>query len=233
MPSWRVLRTSDKWLTHSDLYSLKEEKYFEVDAEIVRVEQGEANNPGSTTVKKLPAMFLKSLRNGNMLPKPLGLNATNGDTIENIAGTDDYKRWPGTLVTLFVMPNVRMGRATRPAIRIKPQPPKPPAGWKPSAPTPNTNPPPPRGEERAADKARIEQMEAEHDAESAKSKAFIEKVIGRSLDGNEQLTAEEVAKVQEAMRAQASPAPAGDKPFTEEEKRELARQEAEEHARRK
>jgi hypothetical protein len=226
MPSWRVLRSSDKWLTHSDLFDLKGEKYFDVDAEIIRVEQGEANNPGSKAKKKLPAVFLKSLRTGNMIPKPLGLNATNGETIEQIVGSDDFKRWPGTLVTLFVLPNVRMGDGTRPAIRIRPKSPKAPAGWKPSTPTSNPNTPPPRGDERTARADEIGRVEDELAAMDAKEKAFVEKVIGRSLDGNEQLTADETKKVQEAIRAEASSQPMTEAEIAAalEEERRLAKE---------
>lgn len=148
MPSWRVLRVSDKWLTASDLFSMKEERYFEVDCEIVSVSQGEANQPGSDKVKKLPALTLRSLRTGKELPKPLGLNATNGLTVEQLAGTDDYKRWPGVKLTLFVLPDVRFGRERRPAIRIRPEPPPLPSSGPKSAPPPASPPPvtePPRG----------------------------------------------------------------------------------------
>lgn len=165
MPSWRVLRTSEKWLTASDLYSLKGERFVEIDAEIVRVEQGEANNPGSDKTKKLPAVFLRSLKNGQELPKPLGLNATNGLTIENLAGTDDYKRWPGVRVTLFVIPDARFGREKRPAIRIRPTSPAAPAtGATSSQPQqgrpPATNAQPPGDEMTPEEQAEIARREA-------------------------------------------------------------------------
>lgn len=120
MPSWRVLRTSEKWFTASDLYDLRGERYIELDVEIVSVSQGEANQPGSDKTKKLPALTLRSLRSGKPLPKPLGLNVTNGLAIEQIANTDDYKRWPGTRLTLFVIPDAKFGRERRPAIRVRP-----------------------------------------------------------------------------------------------------------------
>ena len=122
---------------------MKGERFVEIDAEIVRVEQGEADQPGSDKKKKLPAVFLRSLRNGQEMPKPLGLNVTNGMTIENMVGTDDYKRWPGTRITLFVIPDARFGREKRPAIRIRPMPPS--SGQQQSAPTSNPAPPPPTG----------------------------------------------------------------------------------------
>ena len=122
MPSWRALKTSAKWFTHADLYDLKAEKYFELDVEVLRVEQGEAEQPNSGRKQKLPALFAKALRSGVALPKPLGLNTTNALAVESIVGSDDYKRWPGTKVTFFVIMDARdpNGGGKRPAIRIKP-----------------------------------------------------------------------------------------------------------------
>jgi hypothetical protein len=65
--------------------------------------------------------------------KALVLNRTNCESIEAIAGTDDYGRWAGHAVVLYVDPSVKFGGKTVGGIRIRatlaaaPPPPPPPA----------------------------------------------------------------------------------------------------------
>lgn len=52
--------------------------------------------------------------------KPLVLNATNGDTITSIAGSDDVDRWPGICITLYPTRVKGAKGGHVPAIRVRP-----------------------------------------------------------------------------------------------------------------
>jgi hypothetical protein len=106
----------------ADLYSEQNEKYIEIDVEILGVKRDEI--VGDKGRKKgMPFITMRSLRSGKEIPKALGLNATNCETIASIAGSPDVKRWPGKLITLYVT-KTEVGKATRDCIRIRPEAPK-------------------------------------------------------------------------------------------------------------
>lgn len=51
--------------------------------------------------------------------KTLILNRTNCEAVEQICGTDDYTRWQGHAVVLFVDPTVKFGAKTVGGLRIR------------------------------------------------------------------------------------------------------------------
>ena len=53
------------------------------------------------------------------LEKPLVLNKTNGLRIADIAGSEDFDKWPGTQIVLFNDPNVEFGGKLTGGIRIR------------------------------------------------------------------------------------------------------------------
>lgn len=131
MAHFRTMLTSDNF-SAADLWSEKAEKYVEIDVEIVSVRKGEV--VGEKGRKKgMPFITMKSGKTGQVIPKPLGCNATNGDSIAALAGSPDVKRWPGVWITLYVT-KTQMGKGMRDAIRIRPSSPR----ARSSAPAPST-----------------------------------------------------------------------------------------------
>lgn len=60
--------------------------------------------------------------------KKLGLNSTNSETMENLAGSGVPRRWVGLTIQLYVDPKAKyLGGKKGPAIRIKPMIPRGPA----------------------------------------------------------------------------------------------------------
>ncbi len=53
------------------------------------------------------------------LPKPLVLNITNGMSIQDIAGTDDFDEWVGKKIVLFNDPNVSFAGKRTGGIRVR------------------------------------------------------------------------------------------------------------------
>ena len=115
MAHWRALFTSNEFLTAADLYNERTDTFAEITVEIERVVsvtlKGEKGREDGR-----PGIYFRGSRSG----KPLGANATNCKAIESIAGTDDFKKWPGTWLTLFVT-DVRVDGRKRPCMRIKPE----------------------------------------------------------------------------------------------------------------
>ena len=71
----------------------------------------EFEDVGSDKERKLVVQFVEPSL------KPLILNLTNGDSIAEIAGTDDYTKWPGTKIQLFASKTLFQGKRV-PAIRL-------------------------------------------------------------------------------------------------------------------
>ena len=124
MAHFRAFFSSDDWLTAADLYDERNDTFFEVDVEIIRITKGTLTTPGKNDKKKSrPAIYMRSLRTGKELPKPLGAGATICETIASIAGTGEMKRWIGQPITLFVT-ETRVSGKPRPCIRVKPEAPR-------------------------------------------------------------------------------------------------------------
>lgn len=120
MAHYRTYLTSDN-LMAADLWDDKAEKYTEWIVEIISVAKGEV--VGEKGRKKgMPFVKIKDAR-GREHPKPLGLNATNCDSVAMLAGSPDMKRWPGTRVTLYVT-KTDSKDGKRDCIRMRPEPPK-------------------------------------------------------------------------------------------------------------
>jgi hypothetical protein len=64
----------------------------------------------------------RELRQGEAL-KPMILNAGNSKTLKDLAGSHFIEDWKNIKVTIYVDPNVRLGRDTVEGLRISPQPP--------------------------------------------------------------------------------------------------------------
>lgn len=69
--------------------------------------------------------------------KGLRINITNGNTIEEIAGTGDPDQWKGTVVVLYAIDTELRGKATR-GVRVR-------------RPKPGATPPPPPEENHSDD----------------------------------------------------------------------------------
>jgi len=109
---------SDKF-SAADLWSENLEKYVEIVVQIERVSQGEVIGEKGRK-KEMPFLTMRSAKTGQTIPKPLGINATNGDTIAGIVGSPDVKKWIGLWITLYVT-KTEMGKGMRDCIRIRPQ----------------------------------------------------------------------------------------------------------------
>lgn len=96
-----------EWLFHYDLPADRD-----VVVTIERVTGGEVTGQGGKKSKK-PALYFRGKK------KPLALNATNGKTIERIAGTSDVSKWAGLNISLYVT-TTQWGGETVPCIRIRP-----------------------------------------------------------------------------------------------------------------
>lgn len=96
MPHWRSLVSND-YVCAADLFDEKAEAYRELTATIERVEGGTIVGQGGRKSKR-PFIYFAGSKTG----KPLGLNSTNSKSICTIAGSEDYKRWIGVRITLFV-----------------------------------------------------------------------------------------------------------------------------------
>lgn len=117
MPSYRTVYGSD-WLRHSDIGpNLGDEAVWTLG------EMGESTfNDGK---KQVTASIPK------MDGRRLGINVTNCETIEDLAGTEEYMDWGGTDITVFVTTCKDQHQKTVRCIRIRP-----------TSPTPQSSPPP-------------------------------------------------------------------------------------------
>lgn len=95
---------------------------------------------------------LKWCMHFNELDKPLVLNSTNGQIIEQITGKDDSDDWTGTKIVLYNDPNVSFGGKLTGGIRVRA--PKVKASAKPAPkakPAPEPEPEVPANDEQAGD----------------------------------------------------------------------------------
>lgn len=121
MPHFRTMLTSEHFCA-ADLYSEREEKFLEINVQIVAVTRGEV--VGEKGRKKgMPFITMRSEKTGKEIPKKLGLNATNCETVASLVGSPEVKRWLERWITLYVT-KTDVGTTTRDAIRIRPTAPK-------------------------------------------------------------------------------------------------------------
>lgn len=121
MAHFRTMLTSEHFCA-ADLWSEQAERYVDINVQIIAVSKGEV--VGEKGRKKgMPFIEMRSEKTGKPIPKKLGLNATNCDTVAAIVGSPDVKRWPEQWLTLYVT-KTEMGREQRDAIRIRPTAPK-------------------------------------------------------------------------------------------------------------
>jgi hypothetical protein len=117
---WRALFTSNEFLTSADLYNESTDTFSEITVEIERVVGVTLKGEGGREDGR-PGIYFRGSRTG----KPLGANATNCTAIESIAGSNDFKKWLGVWITLFVgETDIRKGRGKterRPCLRVKPE----------------------------------------------------------------------------------------------------------------
>lgn len=137
-------------------------------------------------------------------PKKLALNNTNCQTIEQLTGTSDYEKWRGVRVTLFPT-TTNFGGKTVECIRIRPYHPKEKEdragkgrseGKRDSA--IDTSAGPSVAQVRAAN---VAHTEAEWASDMERRKAIAERVLGRSLAPDDQMTEDEARVVREALAA--------------------------------
>lgn len=118
MAHYRTMLTNENF-SAADLWSEKLEKYVEIVVQIIDVKRGEV--VGEKGRKKgMPFITMRSAKTGQTIPKPLGLNATNCETISGVAGAPDMKKWPGLWITLYVT-KTEVGKGMRDCIRIRPE----------------------------------------------------------------------------------------------------------------
>jgi len=99
MPHWRTLMKTE-WFCAADLWDERADKYATAAVKIVKVTQGEV--VGKKGKKKgMPFLWLED-RNGNALRAPFGANSTNATMISQVLGTEDYKKWIGQWIGLYV-----------------------------------------------------------------------------------------------------------------------------------
>jgi hypothetical protein len=120
MAHYRTMLTSDN-LMAADLWDDRTERYGEWIVKIISVAKGEV--VGEKGRKKGMPFIRIANQQGREHPKPLGLNATNCETIRSLVGSPDVKRWPGLWITLYVtQTDSKDGK--RDCIRIRPESPK-------------------------------------------------------------------------------------------------------------
>ncbi len=93
MPHWRTMTDRDTLGSWS--LCDKEGKPRDVTLEIVRVEKGLVKSREKPRGEHRPFIYFRGVT------KPLVTNATNAETISNIAGSEDVLRWIGVKITLF------------------------------------------------------------------------------------------------------------------------------------
>jgi hypothetical protein len=123
MAHFRTMLSSENF-SAADLWSEQSQKYGEIVVEIVKVSKGEVVGDKGRK-KTMPMAQLRSAKNGQVIPKQLGLNATNCRTLASLAGSPNTEKWHGLWINLYVT-KVDVGRETADAIRIRPELAKPP-----------------------------------------------------------------------------------------------------------
>lgn len=136
MPHYRTMLSNDNFCA-ADLWSEQQNKYISIVVGIEAVKKGEVVGEGGRK-KGMPFVTMRSSRTGQIIPKPLGLNATNCRTIASLTGSADVSKWIGQWITLYVT-KTQVGREMVDAIRIEPELAKPPVqagkGEPPTAPS--------------------------------------------------------------------------------------------------
>jgi hypothetical protein len=98
-------------------YLKKEDIPSPVDTSILWIKEEEVTTPGKGTEKRFVLYF-------DGQKKGLVLNTANGETLEEITGTDDTEEWADTPVQLWVDPEVTYAGKKIGGIRIRKRGPK-------------------------------------------------------------------------------------------------------------
>lgn len=118
MAHWRTMITSDNF-SASDLWDEKAERFREITIQIVKVEKDEVTGEKGRK-KTMPFVTMRDQR-GSVHQKRFGCVATNCESISELAGSPDMKKWPGTWLTMYVT-KTDVGNKKKDCIRIKPPP---------------------------------------------------------------------------------------------------------------
>lgn len=122
MPSWRTLKTYPDRLTAGDLWDERANKYLEVDVVIDSVRKTEVGFGDQRASS--PAVLYQ--RHPQVPPKLHVINASMSKIIEGFIGNpDDYTKWPGTAVTIYVTDyKDKRTKITSKVLRYRPSPPR-------------------------------------------------------------------------------------------------------------
>ena len=93
-------------------YLKKEDIPSPVNTSILWIKEEEVTTPGKGTEKRFVLSF-------DGLKKGLVLNTANGESLEEITGTEDTEKWVDTPVQLWVDPDVTYGGKKIGGIRIR------------------------------------------------------------------------------------------------------------------
>lgn len=118
MPHWRTLMKSE-FLCAADLWDDRADKYVSLVVKIVKVAGGEVTGDKGKKTER-PFLWFED-RSGRALRAPFGANSTCSTTISQVLGTEDYKRWIGQWIALYVT-KVDGPKGKVDGIRINPKP---------------------------------------------------------------------------------------------------------------
>jgi hypothetical protein len=122
MTHWRKNHQSDaNHLKSVDLFDEKESKRTGRDCYVSPVVVIEKMSAGLIKSREKPKGERRNFAHFKGKAKPLGLNVTNCETIQDLAGSPDTDKWIGLTIQLYVDPRSRYPSGkTGPAIRIRP-----------------------------------------------------------------------------------------------------------------
>jgi hypothetical protein len=123
MPHWRRNHETDtKHLRSADLYDDAASAKAGRDTYASPVVKIEKMTTDRVKSREKPRGELRNFAHFVGKSKPLGLNVTNCETLESIAGSGDPQRWVGLSIQLYVDTAARYPSGKKgPAIRIRPQ----------------------------------------------------------------------------------------------------------------
>jgi hypothetical protein len=118
MPHWRTLMKSEHFCA-ADLWDERADKYASIVVKIVKVAGGEVTGDRGKKTER-PFLWLED-RNGKPMRAAFGANSTCATTISQVLGTEDYKKWVGQWIGMYVT-KVDGPKGKVDGIRINPKP---------------------------------------------------------------------------------------------------------------
>lgn len=118
MPHYRTMLSSTNF-SAADLWSESGQRYGTIVVSFESFKKGTVVGEGGRS-KDMPFATMRSQRTGELIPKPLGLNATNCKTLSSLTGSENVDKWIGPLFQLVVV-DTTVGRERVKAIRIAPE----------------------------------------------------------------------------------------------------------------